>query len=1114
MRTLAMPGPRSLLLMGLLLPAHAWALGLFGQPGHVDLPPLPRVFAAGEVLAEDDKGALYLNNRSCQATPTSEWLTWSDTPPPGSPFSEVWGPSPLHDGLMGLRFEKRLPDAQHPAVYEHVQILHVRCADLVPLQPIGVATQVLAEGDRSGPPGVVYAADKGIPIGAPDGTVCQWRHEGLWCARPVAGGLEQEVRIDLAKLDAQLGIVPSPAVEMMKQPEGWQALATIWTPEQRLFVLARRQTFHGTPSSAVYVQPRWLLESLPGGKVIARLAPEPPIDAGGHGPIDEVQQMVYLPQLKSLALFPVVQAGDYSHTQVARKGGDGVGNGVSIDLGAAGAGLWLVNLQGPGNGFLSLTDAIARYRSCNTASWGALACESAWAPATIWSRPVTAEFPSGLGILLPSTNYLGQGNVVKQMHTHAVTLQPADLDIDQDGLTAAQEAQHGSSDWLADTDAGGTNDGAEVRLSHSNPAQKGDDPWLAHSPPGRFALVGSQLLPGLRAWAFQDPQLHRVQTWGVAGPLCMAGHCQDADGRVVLDYAESKTYAYAETKAVDGSHLVLQTSAGFERLRWDGVRELAVKASEVEALLPVATSEPGLLRAVPVDLDTLYIVRESNQARVAVFERGKAGRVVFDLQQERCASGLGPCDQHPGGAAKSSLPIHDIVGDQFTVLGFAPDTGRLLLGVSGVWDLYVVGVHPTEPPVLVRRGQALHALPGWLAPTGHGDLMSDGGLLDAYFTIRDTWMGVGVPANNPQLMGAWGDTALRVQGGTVLEMVRYEPGVAPGDVLMLDAVQGGGGGRMLYASKPRGGRAPLWDQPEADMQGVDGMDVSAEHRLCVADRPGRMLWEYSAGPNGIPSQLEVTALVGDIVDCKYDGVGDLHLLFADPPRTEVRHGLAGNSVPEQTLAVTAHPQQFVKKPDGSLEVLDEAEHLRGRIYTRAGRKVEMAQGTLELRVAGVAMSTVKLWWINSQSPSLAERPGRVALAERPDGLLLVGGSDVESAAPYAVIGRFVAVDPRTRRVAEPWPEQHFANNSVGLAVVPGGLAVDPWTQRPVADPAPQGSTDVPVAPKPPLGGSPVPVVADGGCQTSTHGHGGLGLAGLVLVLWVWRRRASVASMAA
>lgn len=1087
---------RLVLLAALLAGLDAHAAGLFRPPGQIDLPPLPWVLDAGTVLTEDTQGALYLDNRSCQATPGGPWRTWADSTPPGSGGTEVWGASPVHDGVVGLRLQKMAPDEAHPKGYEQVQILRVRCADIDPKLKVGSAIQVVAQGERDLPPGVTYAPDTGPPIAAADGTVCQARKAGLWCAKPTATGLQQELRIAFGTLDAQLGLPPQPAIDQASQPVTWLLGPAVWTPDNRLFVLAARTIFYPKGALHTYGDTGWLLESLPGGQVVARLAP--PGLSGAKSAFDEANQIVYLPQLKALALFPVVQQGDYSHLQVPRKGGNGSGTGVDIDLGATGVGMWLVHLQGPGNGFLSLTDAVARRRSCNTASWNGLMCESAWGPATIWPRPATAAEPSGVGVLLPSTNFLAKGNVEKHMHTHALTLQAADVDLDQDGLSAAEEAAHGSSDWLDDSDGGGTCDTAEVHLAQSQPQVTKDDPWLTHlGPKGRYALVGSRLMIDLHGIGMTG---QRVQTWGVAGPLCVAGTCRDVDGEVVATYVPNGKVPHAETKAADGSHLVQLGAAGYERLRWDGVREMAAPMAEVLALLPPQTSEPGELRAMPADLDTLFVMRESHTARVAVFERGQPGRVVFDLQKERCASGLGPCSDKPG-KAESGMPVHDLVRDEFRVLGWDPQTRRLLLSVVGVWDVYILGVHATQPPVVLRRGRHVGGLPGWIAPTGHGDLMSDGGLMDSYFSFRPTYLGTGVPGSNPQLLGAWGHTALRVEAGTLLEMVRYEPGVAPGDVLFLARLPNSA--PMLYVSKPRGGLVPLWDAPIQRMLSIDGMDVTADLRLCVADRKGRKLWEFSAGLTAVPDVPELEADVGELVDCKYDGAGDLHLLLADPPRIEVRHGLTGDSVLLQTLPADKHPQQLVKKPDGSLEVLYTEEGLRGRLYTKAGRKVEMAQGSFDLTVAGVPMGPVGLWWINKQSTQMEKKPGRVALVERADGVLLFGGTGAEPTPPYALIAQVFAIEPRTRGFSQPWLLEHYAHDTQALAVVPGGLAVDPWTQRPVPDPAPQVDVAVPVAPTPPKGGKQVaaaPVADQGGCQAGRPGGAGGGIG--LLVGWL------------
>ena len=1091
-------------------PAHA--LGPFSWPGQADLPPLNRSFQLGSLLVEDKAGSLYLSDGTCQAAGSTQWTYFS-------PVTDAWGLAPAGDGVVGWVTTPGADPAQ-----EHVQIVHLKCADLDPVNLKGPKDvwQELAAFDRP------KAGDnlKSQPLlVSQDGSICHVRPAGagVECATFPGGKLQLDMRLDVSDLDARVTLPKTPPLDKLpkddafvpKVPEAWRVRYGTFAPDGRLFLVAERQSWIYGQDGVAYAHPAWLLE-VPAG-------PQPPVVPGKPLPLHSIANMIgvgadgriaWEPTLGMIALF---SEGDYSHEQYAVPGGDGNGNPVAAEFGLAGAGLRLIRPSDGLTAYLSLTDAIARRRECNTKTYQSLTCDSGYGPPQLWQRP-----DGSLGLTLPFTHYNGPGDVDRAMRLHAIQFDAATVDFDGDGLSRATEAQLGSSDWSEDTDGGGTVDGAELLVAKTNPQDAKDDAWPRINRPGQYAMVRSGLLLGLRDLVpKQETALAFAETWSVQGPLCVQGVCQDVDGQIVAHYADPAT------KSVDGTHLIVTGNLVWERLFFaDGHRELAATRAEVDALLPPSPSGyPSAIRMLPVDANTLFVVREQAAARVALFERGKPGRVIFDLQQLRCDSGLGPCDKHPGGAAKTILPIHDIPRDQMTLVGYVPTTQRVILGVAGSWDLYLLGLHATEPLAVMRRGPSLGGLLHWILPMGpcdpggwQCDLLSDAGLMDPYLTTRNTWLG---PENKdvpviPHFSGAWGDTALRAVDG--MELVRYEPGVDPGDTLLARMVEAplGSEGVMLYVSKPRGGLVPLWPQVEHGIVGMDGMDVTATGTLCIADRAGKQLWEYVSQVDRVPALLQTHAEVGEILDCKYDAKGDLHLLFNDPPRIEVRQGVSVTTVPGQALVAGKHPQSLVKKPDGTLEVIYTEDNLRGRLYTLGGHKVEVPQSTEEVRHDGAATTTVKLWWVNAISPPMAAHQGRVTLAERADGLILVGGTGAAQDEIGAVISQFYAIDPRTGRVAHPWEGTYIANRMLAVAVVPGGAAVDPWTHRPVAV---QDDQEIPSVPAPqtvPTGGQKQAVAtvsvpgassAKSGCQASARTPvSSLVVPLLASVVWVLRRR--------
>ncbi len=526
----------------------------------------------------------------------------------------------------------------------------------------------------------------------------------------------------------------------------------------------------------------------------------------------------------------------------------------------------------------------------------------------------------------------------------------------------------------------------------------------------------------------------------------------------------------------------------------------------------------------PVDADNLFIVGGSSTTRV--FHVDGAGEITFrlDLAQQACADGLNLCPGQPEPYSKALYGPG--VHPRAHVLGWHSGLGRLLLGVPAFGELFVVGLHPTEPPNVVLRSHALHGLarndyefwlrgpeipgdglPLRLQPTGHGELFSEFDLFTPQFQR--------LPKNPfaylqgqaiPQLTGVWGDTLLSTDTGN--EWVRYERRVQPGDTLLLrqaerPLLEGGyDEGYMLYAIGPRGGANPLWDDLDMALRGVTGMDVSATGDLCIADRFGKQLIELAPHTDGslIPSLPSVRIEDVEPIDCLYDG-DDLLVLVAAPyavlrldraTETLVPH----LSIPDDPRA----PGQLVAGPDGPelLRVPQDGGDPMGALHRADGTLFTLGsytwQGASQPRKTDGTMA------------HLAERPdGRVvALYYRP-GLGVGSGDDLDEEPPTLLdvdSGHsypLVVLDRATSRSA--------------LAQVPGGLPVDPWTGEPGPThwPPPSSSQAPGLGPAPghPSGGQAdpdrqrsAPGDDDDGCAAS--GSSPLPLA-LTLLTLAWLR---------
>jgi hypothetical protein len=467
-------------------------------------------------------------------------------------------------------------------------------------------------------------------------------------------------------------------------------------------------------------------------------------------------------------------------------------------------------------------------------------------------------------------------------------------------------------------------------------------------------------------------------------------------------------------------------------------------------------------------------------------------------------------------------------------VGYHAETQRLLVGVWGVWEGYLVGVHATEPLAVLRRAPGLarqnrhdaqgtigtpwaslrrkKLFPESFAPTGHGDYFGgrwvyDADLEDGPMVGGNYYAGPPVHA----LMGAWGDTLVDSVSGD--ELVRVEQRVEPGDVLAAGGVAGEDvygrvyGGAMLYRIGARGGFAPLWDAPLEGLT-VSGMDVSPSGRLCLADAVhGRIVERTPVEEDLIPTATTLDADAPGVADCFYEDDDSLLLLVADPPRVERwRRGAADTELVE---ALSGRPAMFVREAGGGYSLLDADGPVRGAVVLADGTRFEVVDGDgSPIPMAGV------------QGVGYFDYGERFELVERPDGLIVTLG--VEAAYPYTRTS--VGLDrvhpgfyDRGRDEAVPiavFEELTGTNGWTALARVPGGIGRDPWTDEPVGpegwvggDDGGPGVTTTPLGPGrqgTPTGGAQIASGDDGGCHGAPGGAGGWLLA--LLVAWFATRR--------
>ena len=325
------------------------------------------------------------------------------------------------------------------------------------------------------------------------------------------------------------------------------------------------------------------------------------------------------------------------------------------------------------------------------------------------------------------------------------------------------------------------------------------------------------------------------------------------------------------------------------------------------------------------------------------------------------------------------------------------------------------------------------------------------------------------------VVGGWSDVL--IEGGA--ELVRYERDVLPGDVLIMRAGLNGHAGAMLFKSGPRGGVVELWG-PDRAIGDVTGMDLARDGsmRLCVADAVNEVVWEFApAGPEGPPELVRWVADVRFVLDCAYDDDGSLRVLAVD--HVAVRSTELGELMRVQDLS--GDPIELVRDATGA-NVVRSADGLRGKVYLPDGRAVTMSDDTFTIAVDGSeVMAIPNLIYQTLAIPRDPKHPTRIQMAVRADGTIVVAPRDAAPLLPYASLGNLLLVDLNGASPTYTFLGEHeyTAQYGVGLAVVPGGSAADPWTGRlpDAAEPAGAPSIDS-------LSEAPSSEVApkDGGCS--------------------------------
>jgi hypothetical protein len=1114
---------------------------LFAPPGDIRLTPLLTTFSEENFVGLDGDGFAY-------STSSNSGMWWNLT---------WWRPEQLSTGVIGtlalpnasggsmtvmdragtgVWVLQSAVDPNDPEAYGFT-LHHFRAADHAP----GSIVESL--------PSVGFYSNDTFPLFArhdwttrirttPDGSLCAWFAVGLYCLDPAIPGPDG-VRVVAATTAFDAGLPFDPGWEQYVllgderrgERQGWRVLDVAGAPDGRFLALVTNgwigpESSPGVRASFTLI---WLAAVAADGTVTARFGPFPYLGevmtpgssnpSGAFGPLHDARTLMYEPELDAIVV-PVqgqdlgwfYETEQYSHLK--------------------GHGLQVFPLDRPGRGYLSLTYPLGLVQAARPPHQGG-------APyALMYDLMRTADDRLALMVDHPGAP------IANPRSLQLLEYDAAALDLDMDLLSAAEEAALGTSDYLADTDGSGTLDGIEVHLAGTDPTLWSDDPALAVEHVGDVTystsgLIAAVLPPGVASAA---PAL------GPGGPLCLGGRCYAPGGGVITSFpninqSSDPLHWPVPIVAANGRFVMTWNYDGLTRTWFDdGRRELYLPQSVITAVAEgIRESQLSPWQPWPIDEELTFFTGGPDSGIIGPSQVitcfNTDCRITFDIATPRCDSGLGPCQI----GATFGTSVHDLTNPSFAVLGWDPTTERLHVRVKGLQDGWLLGIHPTEPPIVIERaatmagmnssiirtapafdGQPWARFPDWQVKLPNGDFLTDNGLVTPYRSYLRTAFDV---TSWLAPVPIWNDT-LFVAGD---ELVRLEHRLDPGDIVMVrvnfnGVPVSGDYGVMLYKSGARGGLAKLWNSNQTSIRDPGDIDVTADGRLCVPDRGRGQLWLYEASDPAlrVPDIAAQSTPVPGAVACLFDG-DDVLVLTRNPVALKRFNPTTGTLVDEAAPTVNGEPLELMRTPSGALEVLGTGDNLRGKAYTSDGAAITMNTNDTTLRfAAGVgtpeaAVDIRKLVYINLEAPPEPTWPARVRIVARPDGFVFVVPYDAAYYSPTMSITRLYAIDPGRSRVLVAGPNDLDASSGAGLAVVPGGSTASPWRSVYTVGerekvPGPGGGTPVetpdpepPDAPAPPEGGREIDT-DDPACHGGGAGKVGLWLACSWLLLQGLRRR--------